>query len=201
VLFKYVQSKAKYDEGAVERILEPSADRVDPECSHATVCGGCSLQHLSAPARIELKQQLLLTDLLQIGGVVPDEILKPLTGNIWGYRRKARLGIRDVPTKGRVLVGFREAGSHYLAELESCVVLHPSVGQHLMDLSRLIGSLDVRSGIAQIEVAVADDVTALVFRHLETLNRDDLTRLETYARKYNQAVCLQSGGMETISPL
>ncbi len=201
VLFRYVRSKSKYDEGVVERILEPSADRIEPECPHAMVCGGCSLQHLSAQAQIELKQQLLLTDLLKIGGVVPDEVLKPLTGDIWGYRRKARLGVRDVPAKGRVLVGFREAGSRYLAELESCAVLHPSVGKHLMDLSALIGSLDTRSSMVQIEAAVSDDVTALVFRHLEALSRDDLARLETYARKYNHIIYLQSGGVETISPL
>ncbi len=201
VLFGYIRSKSKYDEGMVEQILEPSPDRVKPKCPHAMVCGGCSLQHLNARAQIELKQQSLLADLLRIGEVVPDEILKPMIGDNWGYRRKARLGVRDVPAKGRVLVGFREARGRYLAELESCAVLHPSVGEHLMDLSELIGRLDARSSIAQIEVAISDDKTALVFRHLETLGADDLTKLETYARKYNQIIYLQPGGVETVRPL
>ncbi len=201
VQFSYTKCKSKYDEGKTEAVLIASEDRVEPKCPHALLCGGCSLQHLKSEAQIRMKQETLLTNLKQMGQVEPEEILSPLTASFWGYRRKARLGVRDVPAKGRVLVGFREARNRYLAELESCAVLHPSVGAHFMDLSELIGSLHARKEIAQIEVAVSDDTTALVFRHMVELDQHDREQLIAYGQKYQQAIYLQSGGVETITPL
>jgi 23S rRNA (uracil1939-C5)-methyltransferase len=81
-----------------------------------------------------------------------------------GYRGKARLSVKDVITKGQVLVGFREKHSACLADLKRCDVLHPSVGERLPAIAALIGGLAARSRIPQVEVAVA--ATALVFRHL-----------------------------------
>lgn len=201
VRFKYTKCRSKYDEGVIDSVVKAADDRVEPACPHALVCGGCSLQHLKPEAQIRMKQATLLSNLKQIGQVIPEAVLPALTASYWGYRRKARLGVRDVPAKGRVLVGFREAGNRYLAELESCAVLHPSVGEHLMELSDLIGSLHGRKDIAQIEVAVSDDITALVFRHLADLDQHDKDQLVAYAKKYHQAIYLQPGGIETIIPL
>ena len=77
------------------------------------------------------QQKILIDNLQRIGHVAPEEVLPPITGAIWGYRRKARLGVRLVTKKGKVLVGFREAASRYLADLSHCEVLVPEVGPKL----------------------------------------------------------------------
>ena len=156
--------RRRYDEGETLRVLEPSPDRIEPRCPHFGVCGGCSLQHLEAGAQVRAKQQVLLDNLKHIGSVVPEALLAPLTGPVWGYRGKARLGVKDVIKKGRVLVGFRERRGGYIADLSRCEVLHPSVGEGIGELAGLIASLDARTRIPQIEVAVSEAVTALVFR-------------------------------------
>jgi len=201
VKFRYSRCKSKYDEGVVEQIVSASTDRVQPRCEYHLICGGCSLQHLSAEAQIRIKQQSLLDNLQQIGKAIPLEVLAPITGDYWGYRRKARLGVRDVKAKGRVLVGFREKSNRYLADIHSCEVLDHSVGHRLDELSDLIGAMHGRQTIAQIEVAVSDDETALVLRHLEKLDEHDLAMLTDYAKQKGLIIYLQPGGPETITPL
>lgn len=201
VQFRYTRCKSKYDEGIVEQIQLASSDRVEPRCEYHLICGGCSLQHLSAEAQVRIKQQSLLDNLQQIGKVSPLEVLPPMTGERWGYRRKARLGVRDVKAKGRVLVGFREQNNRYLADIHSCEVLDTSVGHRLEELSDLIGRMHGRQKIAQIEVAIGDAMTALVFRNLEPLDDHDLGVLTDYAKQTGLYIYLQPGDAETIEPL
>jgi 23S rRNA (uracil1939-C5)-methyltransferase len=174
---------------------------VAPRCPHFGVCGGCSLQHLEAAAQIRAKQQVLLDNLKHIGGVAPETLLEPLTGPVWGYRGKARHGVKDVIKKGRVLVGFRERRGGYIADLSRCEVLHPSVGERIGELCGLIASLDARARIPQIEVAVSEAVTALVFRHLVPLGDADILRLREFAKTSGMHVYLQGGGPDSVTPL
>ena len=201
VMFRYTRCKSSFDEGITEQVITAAAERVEPRCEYHLVCGGCSMQHLSGEAQVKMKQQILLDNLAQIGKTMPPGILPPIKGEQWGYRRKARLGVRDVKAKGRVLVGFREKSNRYLADIHSCDVLHPSVGQRLDDLSDLIGTLNGRQVIAQIEVAVSDEETALVFRNLQQLDEHDVEKLIAFAQKHVFTVYLQPGNPQTMQLL
>lgn len=198
--FEYLATRRKFDEGRVTGIHQASPDRVTPKCPHFELCGGCSLQHLAPAAQIAAKQQVLLDNLARIGGVTPQAVLPSLTGPAWGYRNKARLGVRDVRKKGRVLVGFREKRASFIADLTRCEVLHPAAGERIDVLARLVESLDVRARIPQIEVAVGDTVTALVFRHLDPLSEADEAHLAEFAATQDIHVWLQSGGPDTVRP-
>ncbi len=200
VSFEYLATRRKFDEGRVTGLQQASPDRVEPKCQHFGMCGGCSLQHMEPGAQIMAKQQVLLDNLKHIGNTEPGEVLPPLTGPAWGYRTKARLGAKNVIKKGRVLVGFREKRSPFVADLSRCEVLHPAVGTHLHELAELIEQLDAKSRIPQIEVAVAASVTALVFRHLDPLTASDLQRLKQFATDTGIHVYLQAGGPESVSP-
>jgi 23S rRNA (uracil1939-C5)-methyltransferase len=201
VLFRYTKRKRSFDEGKAVEIISASNDRVDPKCAHFGVCGGCSLQHMDTAAQILAKQNILLDNFTHIGKVKPEHVLAPVTGECWAYRRKARLGVKYVIKKERVLVGFREKRSPYLADLQRCEVLHPSVGERLTELGQLIAGLKAYNKIAQIEVAVSDDFTALVFRNLIDLCDEDIEILRNYAQQENLHIYLQPKGPDTIYPL
>lgn len=201
VSFIYTSRKSKYDEAKLNEVLKPSPLRAEPQCQHFTVCGGCSMQHIAPEAQIQLKQQMLLEQLSHFGGAEPDEILPPLTGPVWGYRRKARLGAKHVVKKGKVLVGFREKNGRYLADIERCEVLHPKVGTLITQLQALIANLVANDSIPQIEMAMGDDECALVFRHMEPLGEPDLAQLKAFAAQHQLQFFLQPGGVETIHPL
>jgi 23S rRNA (uracil1939-C5)-methyltransferase len=201
VHFIYTQRKRNYDHGKLQHIDKASPLRVTPACPHFGVCGGCALQHMQAEQQIHLKQKILLDNLQRIGHVQPDKIREPITGPLWGYRRKARLGLKYVEKKEKLLIGFRESASRYLADLSVCKVLHPAVGEHLEDIVHCIRSLSCYKAIPQIEVAVGDDLVALVIRHLQSFTEADRQTLIDFAQQYQFALYTQAGGPDTITPL
>jgi 23S rRNA (uracil1939-C5)-methyltransferase len=201
ISFLYSHRAKKHDEGRVCEIFTASPERVEPKCEAFAICGGCSLQHLAPQQQIQAKQQALLDNLRRIGKVEPGRVLAPLTGPVWGYRYKARLGVKFVRKKGRVLVGFREKRTPYLADIRRCEVLHPSVGERLEQLAELIQGMQARERIAQIEVAVSDDITVLVFRNLDPLSDDDTGRLRRFAEQAGLHVYLQPAGPDSIELL
>ncbi len=201
VSFQYAVQRKSYDVGVAVEVHQPSPHRVTPKCSVFGVCGGCAMQHLEPQQQIIEKEKVLLEDFRRIGKVEPQEIVAPLTANHWGYRRKARLGVRYVEPKGRVLVGFRERRKSFITVMDRCEVLAPSVGENLSTIGDLIYSLDARSTIAQIEVAVDDTQTALVFRNLEPLSDADTQKLIDFAKSNNYAIYLQPKGPDSVIPL
>lgn len=202
VRFLYTGRWRKYDEGRVVEVLESSPERVEPRCDQFGICGGCSLQHQAHEAQIAAKQQALLDALKHIGKVAPTEVLPPLLGaSAWGYRRKARLGVRFVPKKGGALVGFRERGSSKIADITCCHVLHPRVGELLPQLRELIDALSIRDQVPQIEMAMGDEICVLIFRVLENPNEADLSLLNEFGPQHQVAIYLQDGGPDTVKPL
>ncbi|MCK5902871.1 MAG: 23S rRNA (uracil(1939)-C(5))-methyltransferase RlmD [Cocleimonas sp.] len=198
VTFTYTSKRRSYDEGTVYEVLEASDERVEPKCEYFSICGGCNLQHLHPDSQIKHKQQSLLDALKHIGHVEAKEIFEPIIGDQWGYRRKARLGVRHVRKKGRVLVGFREKRGGFLADIERCEVLHPSVGAHLKAFQDLIFEMDAKEQLPQIEVAVGDHATALIVRHLEPLSASDQEKLVSLAKTYAYQLYFQPKGPDTI---
>jgi 23S rRNA (uracil1939-C5)-methyltransferase len=201
VRFFYTDIRRDFAEGRVDRVLAPSPLRVEPRCPHFGVCGGCSLQHLAEDAQIVEKQRLLLEQFRRLGKVEPDALWPPLTGPRWGYRHKARLGVKYVAKKGRVLVGFREQGSAFIAEIDSCPVLHPKVGERLRDLAEMIEGLSVREKLPQIEVAVGDEGSALVFRVLADPTSADLDALRAFGARLDFDIHLQRLGPDSVVAL
>ena len=201
VEFTYTLIRRDYAEGRLDRIVSASPHRVEAPCPWFAACGGCRLQHLARDEQIALKQGLLLEQLQRIGQVKPEAALPPLVGEPFGYRRKARLGVKYVPKRGRVLVGFREKASALLAAIDSCAVLHPAVGTRIAELGEMIHSLSIRDQIPQIEVAAGDEQVALVFRVLADLSPDDLNTLQRFAAATGLTLHLQRGGPASITPL
>lgn len=199
--FIYTDSRRDYAEGRVEQLLSQHEHRVNPKCIHFGRCGGCSFQHVSDEEQIHIKQDLLKQQFNRIGKVDIPEIWEALRGPHWGYRRKARMGVKYVAKKGRVLVGFRERRNPFLAEIESCPVMYPSVGEKLMDLSEMIGQLTIKDKIPQIEVAIGDHDTVLAFRVLEPPTDEDKQIMSAFGKQHHLTVCLQPKGPDTIAPI
>ncbi len=202
VMFRYTGRRKNHDEGEVMEVRQASAQRVTPGCDYFGLCGGCSLQHLQADAQIQYKQQTLLDAFSHIGKVIPEQVLPPLTNpSPWGYRRKARLGVKHVLKKGRVLVGFRERNASFVADMQSCEVLHPKIGHALTALSKLIESLSISTRVPQIEVAMDDERCVLIFRILESLSDADTEKMCAFSAAHDFIIYLQEGGPNTVRPL
>ena len=198
VRFVYQKRRSKFDEGTVVEVTLPSKDRVVPKCEYFGTCGGCSLQHLSSEAQVAHKEGVLIEQLRHFGKVEPETILEPLTSPSWGYRRKARLGVRYVTKKHKVLVGFREKHSNFLLEMDHCEVLDPKIGQLISELSLLVAELKTPKSIPQIEVAVGDTEAALVFRNIEPISDEEKQLLIGFGTAHGIHIYLQPDGLNSI---
>ena len=198
---KLIRRHRHFDEARAEGILVASPDRVQPRCRHFGVCGGCVLQHLAPAAQIMAKQNVLAQNFARIGHVEPARWLAPLTAEVWGYRRRARLSVKHVPKKGKTLVGFRERDPRFVADLVHCDVLDPALGGHLDALGELLNDIEGAASIPQIEFSAGDVARALVFRHLAPLSSEDLGKLEAFGRVHGFAILLQPGGTGSVHPL
>ncbi|MGE5240161.1 MAG: 23S rRNA (uracil(1939)-C(5))-methyltransferase RlmD [Bacteroidota bacterium] len=197
VRFRYFNKYKNYDSGGLVDILEASPDRVTPPCPHFGVCGGCDLQHLRAELQIQAKQRIVAEQLAHLGKVEPQNWLAPITGPALDYRRRARLGVRHVPSQGGVVIGFRERRRSFIANLDTCPVLDPKIVALLPALRAVIGALSRPDRIPQIEVAVGDADFALVFRHLVPFQDRDREQLRAFGERHGAQIYTQRGGPDS----
>jgi len=197
---RFIRRKRRrnFDEAELLEILKASPDRVDARCEAFGRCGGCVLQHVSIEEQREIKFGTLRDNLQRNAKVEPREWLQPIIGPDWHYRRRARLGVKDVAGKGRVLVGFRERHAPYITDMRRCEVIAKPVDDLIEPLSRLIEQLSIRARLPQIEVAVGENGVALVFRVLDPPTDDDLSLLRKFGADHDLRIWLQPGGLDSL---
>lgn len=200
VSFVYTNKRSQFDEGKVIHVLTPTSLRnQDALCPVFGICGGCSLQHLQHDAQLKAKQATVLELLQHQAQLIPEKILPPLQSHPWQYRQKARLGVKFVAKKNKMIIGFRERAGRLITDVPYCDVLHPNVGQRIRSLADLIYNLNARDAIPQLEVAIGDNATAIIIRHLTPLNEHDCTLLKSYAAQQQLRFYLQPKGLDSIT--
>lgn len=201
VSFASYKVKPNYEQAEAVRVLEASSQRVVPPCEYFGVCGGCSMQHLEPSAQVAVKQRVLENALWHIGRVRPEVLYPAIVGPAWGYRYRARLTVRNVPSKGGILIGFHERRSSYISDMRRCPILPPHVSALLPGLHELVGGLSIPDRIPQIEVAVGEGITVLVFRHLLPLNKKDEALLRAFGETAGVQIWLQLTGPDSCRRL
>ncbi len=197
VTYAAFRKKASFENAQVVDILRTSSMRVPPKCIHFGVCGGCSMQHVDAAAQVAVKQRILEDNLQRIGKVQPEAMLPPIHGMPWGYRQRARLSVRYVQKKGKVLVGFHEKHSRFVADMSRCEILSPKISALIPKLSVLVEGLSIRERLPQIEVACGDNVDVLVLRIMEPLTAQDEDKLRAFADAHAIQFWLQPKGPDS----
>jgi len=178
-------------------LSEASHLRVQPPCPHFGICGGCNMQHIQQDEQIRLKQDVLKSHLEHFAGIQPEQWLEPLRSEREDYRRKARIGVRYIPGKDKLVVGFREHQSNKLTSIDRCMVLDREFGS-ITALKQLLQSLTAKAAVGHIELAMGDHEIALVVRHTEKLSVDDVNRLKQFALNKEWQLYLQPAGAESL---
>jgi 23S rRNA (uracil1939-C5)-methyltransferase len=200
VHYSSYRKKPSFEKAQIRQLVKESFIRTTPRCLYFGTCGGCSIQHLDSTAQVAIKQRVLEDTLLHIGKAKPELILPPIYGTSWGYRHRARISARYVMKKEKMLVGFHEKRSAFVADMQTCEVLPPHVSALLMPLRSLIRALSIFDRMPQIEVAVGSQVTVLVLRILAPLTTQDEALLQTFADTHRIQFWLQPKGPETAYP-
>ena len=143
VRVKVTHTGPRYGHGTLVAIEEPSPDRVEPECVHYGVCGGCDLQHLAWPQQGEFKRQLVARMVARALSTAPEllEVFPTLAPNgPWGHRGK--IGLRFTETREGLDAGLLARRSHEVVPLRMCPVqdeVGNDVAFHLMEAAHHLG--------------------------------------------------------------
>lgn len=201
VLLKTRKRRRGQLEAELVEVIDPSAHRVEPPCPYFGVCGGCAIQHLDYPSQVAFKERVVFEALARLGGVEPENIESAITGAQWHYRRRARLGVKYVAAKGRVLVGFRERAAPFLTNMTACRILVQPMDQLPRVLSETLAESALRQRVPQAEIAVGDDASAVILRVLDPPEDADIEAFESMGRSLGTDVYLQTGGPDTVKPI
>lgn len=183
---------------SIALISDSNPNRIEPFCPHFGICGGCNMQHIHPDEQIRLKQEVLKSHLSHFAGLEPMQWLEPIRSQQTDYRHKARIGVRYLPKQNKLLMGFREAQSNHLTEIQSCNILAQALNQALPELKVLLESLKGKNAIGHIELAKGDQEISLLVRHTEKLKEHDVNLLRQYALQKQWQLYLQPFGVESL---
>lgn len=102
------------------KLLEPSDQRVEPDCPHARLCGGCQYRHMTYQEELEAKRERVSDALTRLGGVEAD--IPPVLGaeDPLRYRNKVQFPVS--PKQEGPAIGFYRARSHDVIPVEDCLL-------------------------------------------------------------------------------
>lgn len=188
------EDKSKYSRGQVKRRLNDSPERVAPRCPHFGVCGGCQQQHAS----VALQQSSKSTALARL---MKHDVNEIISGQPWGYRRRARLSLSYEPKTQKLAMGFRKAASNDIVDVKQCPVLVPHLEALLPHLRNCLSDLQGVRALGHVELVLADNGPLMVLRHTAPLSAQDREKLERFSHSHELTLFLapQSEILERVS--
>ena len=193
------QSQRSFNIGKIQNLIECSPERVEPHCPHYQRCGGCQLQHLGSEYQLGYKQANLDQNLKRHLKLDSLPWQAPIESEGFGYRRRARLGVRYRNEMDTIIVGFREQANKHLTDIETCPVLLPELSALISPLKAVIQNLQQKPRITQVELLKADTGPVVVIRHLKSMPNEDIEQLKTWAEKETVQLWLQPDDPKAMS--
>jgi 23S rRNA (uracil1939-C5)-methyltransferase len=144
-----VEVNRGYDRAKVEQILEPSPDRVEPQCPYFQACGGCQYQHSSYEHQREIKTAILKENLRRIAKIELETELVIHPSPPWNYRNRTRLKFSTEP---EFALGYYRFNSHELLPVEECPICSPLINRAIVNLWQAGRANEVPGDVEEIEL-------------------------------------------------
>jgi len=154
------EQKPGFARAQPERIIEPSAHRVEPGCPYFAECGGCHYQHASYEHQLEIKKEILRETLRRMAKLDLALEIQVHPSPPWNYRNRSRLQLQTNPA---FAAGYFKMGSHELLPVETCPISSPLINRGITALWQGGRAGKVPPGIREIEFfSNADDSQLLL---------------------------------------
>lgn len=114
------------------RVIQPSPDRITPQCRYFGECGGCQYQHIDYPRQLELKHKQIADLFERIGGF-PKGVVSPVVPCPQPYHYRNRIMIRSQWNKPeqKLNIGFIRADSRLVVDLDECQIAEPALNEQI----------------------------------------------------------------------
>lgn len=166
---KVVEDKAGFIRANTLKVLQASPLRITPPCEYAATCGGCQLQHLTAAAQRELKQQGIDKLIRHQTGLAELPWHSMLAADDTGYRRRARISIWYDKKQRCFSVGFRQHADKQIVAVKHCMVLSAQLAPVFNVLNQVLPQLKDATAVTHAEVLQAADTAFVILRHVRPL--------------------------------
>jgi 23S rRNA (uracil1939-C5)-methyltransferase len=152
---RVVEHRSGYLRAELRQLRSAGPDRTTPRCPVFGRCGGCQWQHVTPAAQRVAKAAIVAEQLARLGGLRDADVRPPRApAEAWGYRTRITLAV-----DGRRL-GFRQARSHALVEIDDCAIADPALVAHLQVARAWVAALETAP--ARVTLARAPEGVVLV---------------------------------------
>ncbi len=152
-----LREKKDYSVAATLRILEPSPERVAPQCPHfaacgrSTACGGCHMQYVSYPMQVRMKEEVLKSSLKRIGKM-DLQLSEPFVGHPWNYRHRGKFRFSG----GRA--GYFMERSNRLVDIDECPLMTEEINEAFKNAKKILKD----TGACELHIFRGDKTLALI---------------------------------------
>jgi tRNA/tmRNA/rRNA uracil-C5-methylase (TrmA/RlmC/RlmD family) len=130
-----IEVKKHFARARLLRVLQPSAERVEPLCRYFGRCGGCQYQHLSYPTQLRLKHKQVRDLFQRIGGLDPAAVAEVIPcPNPYGYRNRIMIRSQWDKFKQGLNIGFIHAADRLVEDIERCEIAEPALNQQITEV-------------------------------------------------------------------
>ncbi|TDM05303.1 23S rRNA (uracil(1939)-C(5))-methyltransferase RlmD [Macrococcus lamae] len=185
VLVQVTRVNTKYLEGRMLKIRERSKDRVKAPCPVFHLCGGCQLQHLSYPAQLDYKQQIIKDSLERYAGHISADKVKATIGMEEPFRYR-NMNLFPVEKSGRTIrAGLYKEQSNTLIDIDDCIVQDNRTMTVTNEVKRIMSELNIDvcrnphkdNGVRFIVTRIAKhtgDIQVVLVTTTPSLNKQDM---------------------------
>lgn len=125
------EQKPGFARARLEKIWEPSPDRVEPHCPYFSKCGGCQYQHANYARQLKIKSAILLETLKRTAKIELSCDLLIHSSAQWNYRNRTRLKVQTAP---EFVLGYYKFRSHQLLPIEQCPISSPLINRAIAQI-------------------------------------------------------------------
>ncbi|GAB1107119.1 23S rRNA (uracil(1939)-C(5))-methyltransferase RlmD [Shewanella algae] len=185
------EQKKNYARGKLIRITQTSPERVEPQCPHYALCGGCDLQHLSDLSQRQHKRRALAELFAKLSGLSELPEIGELASAPWHYRRKARLATWYDKQSREFTLGFRAKSSSKVVAIGECPVLAASLSELIKPLAAQLAHLQGVAQLGHVELIETEAGRFVVLRITRPLVNKDKEKLKAFAGQQGLQLVLQ----------
>jgi len=157
-----LEQKPGFARAQLDKILQPSAGRIEPGCPYFERCGGCHYQHTGYERQLEIKASILKENLRRIAKLELSSELVIHPSPPWNYRNRSRFKVQTAP---QFALGYFKFNSHELLPVESCPISSSLINRAIGAFGEW-GRGTQTAGLQEVELfANADDSELLIELH------------------------------------
>ena len=159
-----IERKKKFVRAKLDRVVEPSRERIAAPCPHFGACGGCNYQHIPYDGQLEYKIEILRETLRRLGRIDWTGAIKAHASPPWNYRNRAQWKIRpavsgndgEINASGdaQLGIGYFRANSTALCPVTECSILSPLLEKTLKALRVAVERGEFPKQLREIEAFV-----------------------------------------------